>query len=324
MWISTVKHKSKIDIGGGRKRRKKSIFKKIFFLIMFICILYMAIFFIKDDSINLSDSEIILYINAADDVSRGKLQVNWKHLAAIDGVRYKGDFSKANIDNLKELGNIFLYRDDRNNKKEAYKLVNLSEVLDKLSFSKREKEKVYRYLSDLEYIGIINDNLKKDSSYRVFIEELSPKAIELYNKYGILPSITIGQAILESGWGNSDLSVKANNLFGIKADDNWKGDSIDMTTSEYYNDIIKDKFRKYKDKTDSLDDYGKFLTENSRYKKNGFFEATQYIGQAKALEKAGYSTKQDKDGNNIYSKLLINIIKENDLQVIDSKVQSEK
>lgn len=329
MWGNIVRQRSRmidtINIGRRKRRKKTNMFGKILFLVMLICILYISInYFIKEDNIILSDSEINLYINAADDVSKGKLQVNWKYLAAIDGVRYKKDFSKVNTENLKELGGNFLEKDGTSSKKDAYKLINLEDMLNKLSFNEKEKEKVNKYLTELELIGLASDNLRKDSPYRAFIEELSPKAIELYNKHGILPSITIGQAILESGWGKSDLSVKANNLFGIKADSSWKGESVSMTTSEYYNDVIQDKFRRYKNKTDSLDDYGKFLVENDRYKKNGLFEATQYIGQAKALENAGYSTKQDENGNNIYSNLLINVIKENDLQLIDNKVQSPK
>ena len=35
-------------------------------------------------------------------------------------------------------------------------------------------------------------------------------------KTGVLASVTIAQAILESGWGQSELSLKANNLFGMK------------------------------------------------------------------------------------------------------------
>jgi hypothetical protein len=50
-----------------------------------------------------------------------------------------------------------------------------------------------------------------------FISRLLPHAKELQEGYGILPSIVIGQAILESNWGNSQLSKEYNNLFGIKA-----------------------------------------------------------------------------------------------------------
>ncbi|MCS4464777.1 glucosaminidase domain-containing protein [Clostridium botulinum] len=35
-----------------------------------------------------------------------------------------------------------------------------------------------------------------------------PISKELYDEYGILPSVTIGQAILESDWGRSELSKK--------------------------------------------------------------------------------------------------------------------
>ncbi|MGH4139697.1 glycoside hydrolase family 73 protein [Clostridium sp.] len=148
--------------------------------------------------------------------------------------------------------------------------------------------------------------------------------MELYNKYKILPSITISQCILESAWGKSDLSIKANNLFGIKSDSSWNGKSINMTTSEYHDEVVKANFRLYENKVDSLDDYGKFLSDNDRYKKNGVFDASQYIQQAQALENAGYSTIQDINENNVYADLLISIIKENDLQLIDNKAQSQK
>ncbi|WP_375372925.1 glycoside hydrolase family 73 protein [Clostridium sp. CF012] len=292
---------------------------------MIICISLITInYFTEDDYLTLSKSEIKLYINAADAVSKGKLQVNWKNLAAIDGFRYKKDFSKANKENLKKLGEMFLEKNSTSSKENNYKLLSVEDVLNNLSFNNKNKDKVHNYLAQLEFIGLVNGNLLKDSSYRIFIEELSPKSIELYNKYKILPSITIAQCILESAWGKSDLSIKANNLFGIKADSSWSGKSVNMPTSEYYDEVIKANFRRYESKIDSLDDYGNFLFDNDRYKENGVFEASQYIQQAQALENAGYSTKEDTNGNKVYADLLISIIKENDLQLIDSKAQSQK
>lgn len=38
-----------------------------------------------------------------------------------------------------------------------------------------------------------------------FIEQVRDGAIETYRKYGVLPSITVAQAALESGWGKSEL-----------------------------------------------------------------------------------------------------------------------
>ena len=53
-----------------------------------------------------------------------------------------------------------------------------------------------------------------------FIERVAKVAIEGYGEYGILPSLTIAQAILESDWGNKHIE---NNIFGIKAGSSWKG-----------------------------------------------------------------------------------------------------
>ncbi|WP_251859566.1 glucosaminidase domain-containing protein [Clostridium sp. Marseille-Q2269] len=138
-----------------------------------------------------------------------------------------------------------------------------------------------------------------------------------------MPSITIGQAILESDWGRSELSKKGNNLFGIKATPSWKGKVLNMETSENYNDEIKDNFRQYKSKDESIRDYANFLLNNKRYKENKVFRSTEYKTQAKAIEKAGYSTKKDKKGNLLYSNLLGKIIREYNLQLIDSNTQED-
>ena len=53
----------------------------------------------------------------------------------------------------------------------------------------------------------VNLNVRLDSDKMEFLQKVAEGAIENYYKYGILPSITIAQAILESGWGQSDLAV---------------------------------------------------------------------------------------------------------------------
>ena len=152
-----------------------------------------------------------------------------------------------------------------------------------------------------------------------FINNLEEGARYNYKKYGILPSITIAQAIIESGWGQSQLTKDSNNLFGIKADNRWDGDSIEVMTSENYSDKIKAKFRKYESINESIKDHGKFLSENKRYEENGLFNSKNYKKQAQALEDAGYSTKKDKKGNKIYADILIDIIKKYDLAKLDFK-----
>ena len=76
-------------------------------------------------------------------------------------------------------------------------------------------------------------------------------------KTKILASLTIAQAILESGWGTSALARKSNNLFGIK------GNGKNYKTFEYINgkriDIV-DSFKVYPDWETSVTDHsGLFL-----------------------------------------------------------------
>ena len=150
-----------------------------------------------------------------------------------------------------------------------------------------------------------------------FIESIKDEALENYKDYGILPSVTISQAIIESDWGNSDLASEYNNLFGIKADASWNGDKVNFETNENYEDIIYSDFRAYDSIKDSVKDHGKFLFENSRYRENGLFDSKNYKNQAKALEKAGYATVKNEKGELIYSQILIEVIEDNNLYVYD-------
>ncbi|MDR3598318.1 glycoside hydrolase family 73 protein [Clostridium sp.] len=276
----------------------------------------------KYKNINLEQLNTKLYIQAADKASSGKFQIDWQYMAAIDGVRYKNDFSGVTDEGLDELANMFLEKNSTSTKlkNNEYKLVDLEEVLNELSFDKDQKEKVYHYIENLKYTGTKKNNLN-DSSKQEFIKEIYPQAADIYNNYGVLPSITISQAILESGWGKSDLSAKAYNLFGIKADPSWKGKKIKMNTSEYYNKKIVDEFRAYNSNEESIKDYGDFLKNNKRYKQSGVFDSTQYLEQAKSIEKAGYSTVQNDKGEEIYASLLIEIIQEQNLQLLDNECE---
>ncbi len=307
-------------------KKKNNFKKKIREVLLIIFIMFTGIIGLrlyegyneKYKDINLDGLDTKRYIQAADSASEDKLQINWQYMAAIDGVRYKNDFSKITDESLNDLANMFIEKNSTSSKikNNEYRLVELDEVLSKLSLNETEKEKVQHYIENLKYTGTQKNTLN-DSSKRDFIQELYPEAAEIYDKYGVLPSISISQAILESGWGKSDLSVKSNNLFGIKADPSWKGKKVKMNTSEYYNKKIIDDFRVYDSHEDSMKDYGEFLNNNKRYKQSGVFEATQYLKQAKAIEKAGYSTVQNDKGEDIYAELLIGIIQEQNLQLLD-------
>ncbi|EKS4343983.1 glucosaminidase domain-containing protein [Clostridium botulinum] len=299
------------------------LFLKLIILVLLvftIFIIFNSLILNKTKERFLPENAMNIYIRAADEVSENKLQVNWKYIAALDAVKNEGDFSKANIESAKTLGGSFLeISKNRKFKNTNYRLLTLDEVISKMSFTEEEKKNVHKYLDKLNNIYPITP----DEYKRQFIDELIPISKELYDEYGILPSITIGQAILESDWGRSELSKKGNNLFGIKATPSWQGKVLNMETSENYKDKIKDNFRYYSSKEDSIKDYANFLVKNKRYRENKVFRATEYKTQAKAIEKAGYSTKKDKDGNLLYSSLLGKIIREYNLQLIDSKTQEK-
>ena len=235
---------------------------------------------------------------------------------------YEGDsFSilpLAKKDKLPEVVDFVLEYFSKNNK-----INKLSDILDELEFSNRQKRLVDNYIDNLKDYGIKPERLKSDTKYMKFIDEIKTEAIQNYKDYKILPSITIAQAIIESSWGKSTLAKQYNNLFGIKADAYWKGKSVTLETKEHLDTIIDDKFRIYDDKNESIKDHAKFLATNKRYKNNGVFDAKTYIYQAKALEKAGYSTAKDENGNSIYAARLIELIQQYNLQLIDSEIQSE-
>lgn len=130
---------------------------------------------------------------------------------------------------------------------------------------------------------------------------------ELAKEKGIFPSVMLAQASIESDWGTSDLTIKANNLFGVKAY-NWSGDTIEMNTQE---DIgggnmitISSYFRKYNSWDDSIKDYLEFFHANPRYAENGVFEAKNYKEQLEAIKRSGYATASN------YAEVLCNRIEE--------------
>lgn len=100
-----------------------------------------------------------------------------------------------------------------------------------------------------------------------FLAAIKPYVIEDMRKNGILASLTAAQALLESDRGNSGLTVRANNLFGIKG--KYKGDFITLPTKEwskakgYY--TIHAAFRKYPSWAESIADHSDLFNRLSRY-----------------------------------------------------------
>lgn len=302
------------NIIGGRQNMKIKTF--IISAITLFISLYLIIGYHSLKHIDKNRIDVSKYITLVDEVSENKVQVNWKYVVSIIAVENKNKIKNISDDKIKNTANLFIEKSDN-----GYKLNSLDNVLNKLNFTDKEKERVNDYIDQLKYFGLTPYRLKEDSKYTKFIEEIKDEAIKNYKEYKILPSITIAQAILESSWGESDLAQIYNNLFGIKADSSWKGESVLLETFEFYDTKIEDKFRVYSNKNQSIKDHAKFLVDNQRYKKYGVFEAKTYIEQAYALQNAGYSTAEDNSGQKRYAKDLIELIRQYNLQLIDSEIK---
>lgn len=152
------------------------------------------------------------------------------------------------------------------------------------------------------------------SSRQEYIEEYSALAIEEMHRTGIPASITLAQAVLESGNGNSTLARNSNNHFGIKCHSDWKG-----KTFTWDDDKKNECFRKYNSVYDSYRDHSDFLKNKSRYAFLFELKPTDYKGWSKGLKKAGYAT------NPKYAHLLIGIIEDNNLTAYDKgKIPARK
>lgn len=148
-------------------------------------------------------------------------------------------------------------------------------------------------------------------SHLDFINSIKDGAVASYNEYGVLPSVTMAQAILESGWGNSSIG---NNIFGIKAGSNWSGKTQSVVTNEQDANgntyQVNATFRDYDSVADSIKDHGKLFTQDF-YKP--VIDATNYADACRAVKNCGYASAVN------YANDLINIIETYGLDQWDPK-----
>lgn len=322
--------KKKIKHLGKKRRKNKSIggfIKKTIILLGTFISLITFIYLDKHikelyKGVNIEESAIEFYIDMADEIGNKEVQLSWQELMAIDMVKYEKDLTKIRKKDVIHTGKKFIKNEDNEQGDKVKKVKSFDKVIDELGFDKQQKNLAKKYLEELKGVSLSGDTLKNNDEKVDFVKKISELSYENYEKYNILPSITVGQAILESSWGESDLTKKSNNIFGIKADARWNGKVVKANTSENYNDKIVDAFRKYDSMKDSINDHGKFLSENKRYEESGLFKAKHYTTQAQALEDAGYATKKNEKGELIYADILIDLIKKYNLQLLDRKVQT--
>ncbi|QQS31235.1 MAG: glucosaminidase domain-containing protein [Sphingobacteriales bacterium] len=130
-----------------------------------------------------------------------------------------------------------------------------------------------------------------------YIDKYKGIAILEMHRTGIPASITLGQGILESSYGNSYLSRNANNHFGFKCRNDWFGEVFIQ-----HDDKADDCFRKYNHVYESFIDHSYLLTTSKRYAGLFTLPPNQYRKWAQGLQDAYYAS------SNRYAQFLINII----------------
>lgn len=156
------------------------------------------------------------------------------------------------------------------------------------------------------------------SKQEAFIAAIAPYAQESMRLTGVPASVTIAQASVESGWGESELARNANAYFGVKCKEG--GDNgpyakgcYTKLTKEFVNGewiTISAPFRKYASKRDSVLDHGDFLKTRSHYA--AAFQYTNDPDQfIREVHKGGYATAPD------YADAMIRQMRDHDLYKYD-------
>ena len=150
-----------------------------------------------------------------------------------------------------------------------------------------------------------------------FIKEIAPYATKYMKLEGILASLTIGQAIVESDFGKSELAIKANNLFGIKASKTWDGPVYEKKSKEFVDGELIEvlaPFCKFKSLEECIEYRSSIFLRKPRYAK--LWGVTDYKEACRIIYESGYAT----DPN--YPEKLIQVIEERRLYRFDKEDES--
>ncbi|MNC14694.1 Exo-glucosaminidase LytG precursor [compost metagenome] len=154
-----------------------------------------------------------------------------------------------------------------------------------------------------------------------FIAKIVPFAVADMQRSGIAASLTIAQAALESGWGSSGLTVRANNLFGIKG--TGPAGSLTIQTTEYQNGKavkVAAAFRAYNNWGESVADHSELIREGVSWNRNLYSKVIGVSGAdaAREIAAAGYATDPD------YASKLIQIMNAHNLFQYDEMKEDDE
>jgi flagellar protein FlgJ len=128
-----------------------------------------------------------------------------------------------------------------------------------------------------------------------FVSQMASAAKAAERQSGVPARLILGQAALESGWGQREIRYPdgrtSYNLFGIKAGDSWKGKVVNVMTTEYDNGVphkVMQPFRAYNSYEESFADYARLLGDSPRY--DAVAQAGDEFEAARRIQAAGYAT----------------------------------
>ena len=149
-----------------------------------------------------------------------------------------------------------------------------------------------------------------------YADRYAEAAMEQMRRYGIPASVTLAQGILESASGQSELSQKGNNHFGIKASLSWLESGGQYLV--YSDDKPNEKFCQYASVEDSYEHHSLFLKGNKRYADLFELPPDDYVAWTKGLQEDGYATSKS------YASSLQAVIRSNGLDRYDRMVLEEQ
>ena len=126
-----------------------------------------------------------------------------------------------------------------------------------------------------------------------FVSKMSRAATLASQQSGVPARLIMGQAALESGWGQREIKHEdgRTNLFGIKAGPSWKGKVVNVLTTEYEGGVAKkvtQPFRAYSSYEESFADYARLIGTSPRYE--SVTQARNEIEAARRIQSSGYAT----------------------------------
>jgi flagellum-specific peptidoglycan hydrolase FlgJ len=147
-------------------------------------------------------------------------------------------------------------------------------------------------------------------SSSAFINSVAAGAVASKHQYGVPASVTIAQAILESGWGKSGLAAQGHNLFGVKG--TGPAGVYTCKTQEFWGGsyhTITANFRRYHNNSESMADHARLLA-TSHYYTHAMTHKNDPKAFAQALQGV-YATSP------VYAKTLISIMNQYNLYAYD-------